>query len=180
MNSKSSSRECKHYREMVSLFVDTELEQVNEHALLKHLAGCSECQAYLDILMKFKVVKQKDHVEYPTELDSSIFEELKVRKNVYAYGKIDPQPVPVRLPLWKRRIAISMPLAAAFMFVVLLGLGSIIYTFEGPTGPVRQSIETIFLGHPRVEVRDQFIYPMPMQTVIAGKEQLRLQRSENL
>ncbi len=180
MNSRTSGRECRQYREMVSLFVDTELEQEHEHALLKHLAGCPECQSYLDILMKFKVVKQKDQIEYPSELDSSIFEELKVRKNVYAFGKIDPQPAPVRLPLWKRRIAISMPLAAAFMFVLLLGLGSIVYTFEGPTGPIRQSIEAIFQAHPRVEVRDQFIYPMPMQNVIAGKEAVRLQRSENL
>lgn len=176
MNGKFSLRNCKQYREMVSLFIDTELEQDDEHALFRHLAGCEECQSYLDVLMKFKVAKQRDHMEYPSELDSSIFEELKIRKNVYALGKIDPQPV--HLPLWKRRIAVSMPLAAAFMFVILLGLGSIIYSIEGPMGPVRQSIVSMFQAHPRVEVRDQFIYPMPMQTVVAGKEQL--QRTQNL
>jgi hypothetical protein len=170
MNGKFSRRNCKRYREMVSLFIDTELEQENEHAMLRHLAGCEECQSYLDVMMKFKVVKQHDQVEYPSELDSSIFEELKIRKNVYALGKIDPQPV--HLPLWKRRIAVSMPLAAAFVFAVLLGLGSIIYSIEGPAGPVRQSIVAMFQGRPRIEVRDQFIYPMPMQTVVAGKEQL--------
>ncbi len=176
MNSKFSRRDCKQYREMVSLFIDTELEQGHEHALFKHLGGCEECQSYLDVLMKFKVVRQRDQAEYPTELDSSIFEELKIRKNVYAFGKIEPQPV--RLPLWKRRIALSMPLVAAFMFVVLLGLGSIIFNIEGPLGPLKQGIVSIFQGHPRIEVRDQFIYPMPMQTVVAGKEQL--QRTQNL
>lgn len=176
MNSKFSRRGCKQYRELVSLFIDTELEQENEHALFKHLANCEECQSYLDVLMKFKVVRQRDQVEYPSELDSSIFEELKVRKNVYAFGKIDPQPI--RLPIWKRRIAISMPLAATFMFVILIGLGSIIYGIEGPTGPVRQSITAMFQGQPRIKVRDQFIYPMPVQNVVAGKE--RLQRTENL
>ncbi len=178
MNGKFSRHDCKRYREMVSLFIDTELEQGHEHILFKHLAGCEECQSYLDVMMKFKVVRQRDQVEYPSELDSSIFEELKIRKNVYSIGKIDPQPI--HLPLWKRRIALSMPLVAAFIFVVLLGLGLIIYNIEGPTGPIRQSIVTMFQGHPRIEVRDQFIYPMPMQTVVAGKDQIQLQRTQNL
>ncbi len=171
MNSTRSRRDCRHYREWISMFIDTELESDSQQKLFKHLAVCDECQEFLDVQMKFKVARQNDEIEYPIELDSMIFEELKVRKNVYALGKIDPPAE--RVPFWRRRVALSVPTAAALVMMSLLSVGTFMYAVDGKILPIRQSIISLLKQERQYEkvfvVQEAYVYPQPVYDIIAAK-----------
>ena len=177
MSAIRSRRDCGQYREMINMFVDTELEQDSQHQLFKHLSACNECQNFLEVLMKFKVVRQHDTVEYPAELDSMIFEELKVRKNVYTIGKVDP-----RIPFWKRRFALSFPMAAVFVLAFALSVGSILYTIGGKVLPIRESLAAMIQQGRQYEkvfvIQEAYVYPQPVFDVIAAKHETKEQHPQ--
>ncbi len=180
MNSKRSHRNCKQYHEMINMFVDTELDQDSQHQLFKHLALCDECEEFLDVIMKFKVAKQQDQIEYPPELDSMVFEELKVRKNVYTIGKIDPPAV--KIPFWRRQIALSFPIAAVLVLSFLIGVGSLVFTAEGKRLPIREGLVSLMQQGRQYEkvfvVQDAYIYAQPECDVIGVKSENKDQRPQ--
>jgi hypothetical protein len=165
---------CTYYREQVSLFVDNELDAGSQTKLFDHLAGCMECHLFLDSIMQFKSMKHRDTTIFPTEIDSSIFEEIKTRNYFYKLGRKGLQ---VKVPFWKRRVALSLPALTAMIVAVAIGISTLfvnILSVGGqPTLPPTAAVEQ----STRVEKREVIVYGVPGVTVYgqstkAGKSEL--------
>lgn len=154
---------CEEQKERISLFIDGELETVQQVDLFKHLAACYDCQFFLDSMLKFREMRRSECVAFPGDLDEVVLSELTSRKAAYNHVG---DPTRTRISFWKRRWAVPVPLAVGLgILVLILGIvsaGTLIRNAEqeGPwktyftsgQGTVQQPKVIIIYGMPQVEV----------------------------
>lgn len=153
---------CTDYKEQISRFVDNELEPLSQIALFDHLAECMECQLFLDSLMKFKSLKNREEVEFPSEIDEGLFNEVNRRRFVYRLGK---RGLEVKTPFWERKVAMPMPALAAMIVVAVLGVSSLFVNLLAPGRALQAEASQRPQTERVVQTRETIVYGLPAMTV---------------
>jgi len=70
---------CDEIRELLSLYIDNNLEQEQMTEIEKHLLVCGACKKeFEEIVILINAMKNLPEVEFPTQFDSRLREELKI------------------------------------------------------------------------------------------------------
>ena len=153
---------CTNYREQVSAFVDNELDPGSQTQLFDHLANCSECHLFLDSLMKFKSMKHQEELEFPTEVDGYLFEEINRRKFVYKLGKVG---IKVKPPFWERRVALPVPTLTVILAALFIGVSTLFMNFLTQSGGPKPQPAQSPVAERKVETRETIVYGVAGVTV---------------
>ncbi|MEK9139243.1 MAG: zf-HC2 domain-containing protein, partial [Bacteroidota bacterium] len=109
---------CEGYQEQVSQLIDNELGERESPALFGHLSMCAECRGFLHTTFRLRSgLQEHGPLLAPTHLDEKVLGPAIVKK-----GRVPDRLVTPSI-LWKRRVSLPIPVAAAV--IVLLMLGSI-------------------------------------------------------
>lgn len=115
-------------RDILSAFIDGEIGSPWQEALAAHLASCQDCSALVEHLQS---TRQALHLEEGPDWRGSM---ERVRRGILAHaaGRL------ARVPLWRRRLAVPVPLAAAAAALVLCtGAALIAVSLRATVGHVR-------------------------------------------
>jgi anti-sigma factor RsiW len=121
---------CEEYKEQISAFLDGELPDNQAGRVFEHLPTCSDCRAFLSVLMKVRKAVAAEEVPWPEALDERILSEIGRRKTSSVSVRSR------RTPLWARRFSWSPGFAAAAIILAFL-LGGVIGSFL-PARPVQE------------------------------------------
>lgn len=105
---------CDQYQESANLFLDGELDVQSEVELFRHISHCEECRSFVDVMSRISSVKDAEKIQFPPALDDKLFTRLAGSRR----GR------PARssfIGMFRREIAISLPLAAALVVILLFG-----------------------------------------------------------
>ncbi|MCX6143362.1 MAG: zf-HC2 domain-containing protein [Ignavibacteriales bacterium] len=135
---------CETYEEQISALIDHELKDEETEVLFAHLSTCRRCrhslQSVLDLRSDFG---EQVPPMAPKELDEKVLQS-ETRPKLYAGDR-----KPMTLQVWKRRISIPMPVAAAMAIVLVAGTIVLTSLWTSP--------QTIYVTTlPTVEVRGNF------------------------
>jgi hypothetical protein len=94
-----------HYEQLVSQFMDKELDSRSEQELFLHLSTCEACRDFLRASWQLQadILQGKPRREIETESSPAV----PARARVY--------------PLWITRISIPLPAAASIIFLLIIG-----------------------------------------------------------
>ena len=127
---------CTTYQEEINHFIDGEMGTGQQVELFQHLAGCADCQSFIDAMVRMKEATRNEQITYPADLDDAVLGQVLSRT-----------PSPVRIQgrmkrdanIWKRHITLPVPLAAS-LAVIIIGLGLLLgRLFVPPTEPQQHS-----------------------------------------
>jgi anti-sigma factor RsiW len=104
-------------RDILSAWMDGELEAPWSRAVEEHLAACAQCRERLAVLERTRALLRAD-----PEPDLAAPME-RVRQSVLAQGLAQPSPV---ARFWQRKVALPVPLAAAAVLLVMLLAGALV------------------------------------------------------
>lgn len=124
--------DCANHQELVSRFVDGELELRLQSELFGHLASCSACQELVDALVRLKAVIKRERVQYPQELDEAILGGI-LRSGPGAAAAAVESALPASG--WRRRVTAPLHVAVPVVIVIILAgilLGRVIFPPEVP------------------------------------------------
>jgi len=102
-------------REILSAWLDGEIDAPWDHALEVHVGSCQDCQSRLERLE----ATRRALLEAPMPDWRPAME--RVRRSLIARGLARDRPVPV----WRRRMSLPVPLAAAAILLVMLLAGAL-------------------------------------------------------
>ena len=107
---------CDMYEEQVSALVDNELKEKEMVLLFGHLESCSSCRRSLQMVLDLRSdLGERVPPTAPKELDEKILNS-EVRSKLYAGDR-----KPMALHMWKRRISMPVPIAAAITMALIAG-----------------------------------------------------------
>ncbi len=94
-----------HHEQLVSQFIDRELDSRSENELFLHLSRCDSCRQFLRASWQLQadILQGKPR----REIESSRSSAVHPRARVY--------------PLWVTRISIPLPAAASIIFLLIIG-----------------------------------------------------------
>jgi hypothetical protein len=113
---------CSEHQERVSLFIDGELEPRQQVELFQHLAGCEECQSFIDTMLRLKEVRQHENILYPTEIDDTVLAMLTNHRSS------PPQGFNVLGEFFRRHISIPVPVVTGLVIAAIL-VGFFMHSF---------------------------------------------------
>lgn len=87
---------CENYQELISAYVDGETYDEETSKLFFHLGDCAECRMFMGSVLRLQSVLRED--ELPVTIETH----------------------PSSRSLWKRRLVVSYPIAAALALLMLL------------------------------------------------------------
>ena len=90
------------------MFIDDELRAADHDSLFKHLSECADCRLYLQWMLRLREIEHREQVAYPADLDDKILAVagISVSRQIQ--------------PLWRRSVRLSIPVAAAAVFLIVL------------------------------------------------------------
>ena len=145
---------CEGYQEQVSQLIDNELEEQESPAMFAHLSTCAECRGFLHTSLRLRSgLQEHGPLLAPTHVDE------KVLGTAPSKRRLVPDRLAIPSVLWKRRVSLPVPVAAAV--IVLLMLGSIALSslwFRGPE-PQFQAQTVYVTTLPTVEVQGYYSQP---------------------
>jgi anti-sigma factor RsiW len=123
---------CANHQELLSRFVDGELELRLQSELFGHLASCSACQEWVDGLVRLKAEIRRERVPYPQELDEAVLGGI-LRSTPGRTTAAVEQALPGGG--WGRRVTAPLRIAVPVVIVIILAgilLGRVIFPPEVP------------------------------------------------
>ena len=108
---------CIEHKEQANLFIDGELESRQQMELFKHLAECTDCQSFVDAIVRTKEASRREQIQYPADIDETLFSKIASRKITSSRNE---QHSHARTIFWRRRVTLPAPLFAAAVIVVLV------------------------------------------------------------
>jgi anti-sigma factor RsiW len=107
---------CDMYEEQVSALIDNELNEEEAESLFRHLSTCLSCRRSLRTVLDLRSdLKEQEPPLAPAELDEKVLQRAASEKRYVGDRK------PMAMRVWKRRISIPMPVAAAITIVLIAG-----------------------------------------------------------
>ena len=103
---------CPDQEELLNQFIDGELDLSGQIGLFTHLAECSECRSFVDTAAHLRDIRRNEQITYPPEIDELVMSRL------HHIGEA-PQPQTGSGQFWKRKYAVSLPLAAACLVLTI-------------------------------------------------------------
>jgi anti-sigma factor RsiW len=114
-------------REILSAFLDGEVESPWREAVSEHLAGCDECRSLLSRMEATRRLLREDASHDP----AGPMERIRARMLSQDIRR------PIAVPLWRRRLSVPIPLAAAASaFVFLMAVALVLALFRLNIGTV--------------------------------------------
>lgn len=146
---------CVRYQEMMSRFVDHELEGAETAEVFAHVGTCSRCQEFFHGVLKLRVaiVQERDAQYVPAPVYQSNKKKPLFFESMIALHN--------RIRLRDRQITLSLPVAAAITSL-LIGISVAATMFSiGHSQPQQQALvvqprEVILLTLPAVEVHGYY------------------------
>lgn len=107
---------CDMYEEQVSALIDNELNEEGAELLFRHLSVCPSCRRSLRTVLDLRSdLKEQEPPVAPAELDERVLRRAAGEKRYAGDRK------PMALMVWKRRISMPLPLAAAITIILIAG-----------------------------------------------------------
>jgi predicted anti-sigma-YlaC factor YlaD len=129
-------KQCEEYQEIVSAYVDGESTSEETAEVFFHLGTCAECRTFMTSLLRLESFLQAN-------------EEI-------ALGKA----VPVHMPLWKRKISLSYPAAAAAIVFMLI-TGSLFFIQRSQPPEIINKTQTAYVYVTSLPPVDVVASPLP-------------------
>jgi hypothetical protein len=107
---------CEEMEYKINLFIDNELDIEEQPELFKHLAGCKECNTFLNTGLKFRKVAKKEEIIYPEILDERILSRLSFK---HAEEKKE-KSLKMKKSFWTFRLAIPVPALIVILILTIL------------------------------------------------------------
>jgi len=132
---------CDTYEEQISALIDHELKDEETGMLFAHLSTCRTCRNSLQSVLDLRSdLGEQVPPMAPKELDEKVLHS-ETRPKLY-----DGDRKPMTLLVWKRRISMPVPIAAAITIVLIAG-GVALSSLMSKT-------QTVYItAFPAVEVR---------------------------
>ena len=156
--------DCTSRQEQTSLFIDGELSMSDQVDLFKHLAVCTECQLFLDSLLKWKEIQRRESVQFPAEIDEAVLSGIEqgdaVRRDLPRRNERIPS-------FWGKRITLPVPMALAVGAALVIAVALLI-SFVARSPEPDQALRTIFAGKkmPSQPTTIIFLYGLPEVQVV--------------
>ncbi len=132
---------CHEQQQNASGFIDGELDPARQAILFAHLAGCTECQSFMETSMRIR--DRHEDIEYPADLDETVLGRLMRAREIRVAG------------FWRRRVVLPVPaLAAAAIILIFLMVGLFNRGREQskPAGFAQPTAVIMIYGIPPVEI----------------------------
>ncbi len=141
-------------KEILSAYLDNEVEPPWNQRIREHLQRCARCRKIVDELKGVRELLHRD--PEPDFRDSLGRVKAQVRQSAYGLQVSNPWPVPVGepsggVPLWKKKVTVPLPLAAATAALIVV-LGAALGLFSSRTDLRQVSIRTGPAGMTEVQV----------------------------
>ncbi|MDR2924061.1 MAG: zf-HC2 domain-containing protein [Treponema sp.] len=102
-------------RQWLSVYCDNEMDSPWKEKMESHIAGCAECAEKLAEYRKISLALAPAEDEFPGEAQQRVLRKLETSGLYPAYGN---RPA-WRPPVWKRRVSIPVPAAAAAVLLLI-------------------------------------------------------------
>jgi anti-sigma factor RsiW len=140
--SEAIVKTCEEYQELVSAYVDGEILDDETAELFFHLGACPECRQFLSSVLRLQSFMQVTDV--PDNRHAAMKQEIDAPDSRLVAMK---QP-----PMWKRKLAVSYPVAAAVVALMLLSGGLYATKQTQPPAVIHQT-------------QTEYVYLAPMDLV---------------
>jgi hypothetical protein len=107
-------QECS-FRQWLSVYYDGEMDSPWKEKMEAHIAGCADCAKQLAAFKNISHSLAPAENELPDEAQQRVLQKLETSGHYSGY-KDHPAWAP---PLWKRRVSIPIPAAAAAVFMLI-------------------------------------------------------------
>jgi anti-sigma factor RsiW len=141
---------CEEYQEKISRYLDSDLTDREAQDLFSHLAGCTQCRSMLHNMIQLQsVIHRSPAPEPPESLDRKVLSipepPFRGRRKALSGGA----------NLWKRRLSLPVPAAAAALLAVLLTTVLALTMWFRPVEQVKHANPEVqyIMGLPEIEVR---------------------------
>jgi hypothetical protein len=105
-------QECS-FRQWLSVYYDNEMDSPWKEKMEAHIAGCADCAERLEAYKKISL--SLTPAEIPQEARQRVLQKLETSGYTFGHGS-RPAWGP---PIWKRRVSIPVPAAAAAVFMLI-------------------------------------------------------------
>ena len=107
---------CEMHEKQISALIDHELGDEEMGPLFAHLSTCPTCRGSLQSVLDLRSdLGEQPPLIAPKELDEKVLHS-EMRPKLFASDR-----KPISLLVWKRRISMPVPIAAAIMIVLIAG-----------------------------------------------------------
>ena len=107
-------QECS-FRQWLSVYYDGEMDSPWKEKMEAHVTGCADCAKQLEAYKKISLSLDPVENEIPDEAQGRVLQKLENSSGRYSsYRNLIPLEGP---PVWKRRVSIPIPAAAAAVFI---------------------------------------------------------------
>jgi len=107
-------QECS-FRQWISVYYDGEMDSPWKEKMEAHITGCADCAKQLDAYKNISLSLAPEANELPDEAQQRVLQKLETSGHKFGYG-YRPAWGP---PVWKRRVSIPIPAAAAVVFMLI-------------------------------------------------------------
>jgi anti-sigma factor RsiW len=125
---------CEQYEEIVSAYADGEANDEETAELFFHLGTCAACRTFLKSVLRLDTFMLLNERSGKKHLATAI-----------APARTPAKPLN-RVPIWKRKLAISYPVAAAIIIMMLASAGmAVVQSTQAPTVINSTSKEYVYM-----------------------------------
>jgi hypothetical protein len=107
-------RECS-FKQWLSVYYDGEMDLPYKEKMEKHIAGCADCAGQLEAYRKISLSLRHAEDDSTEEAMQRVMQKLEAGRPYADYRK---RPI-FSAPIWKRRVSIPVPAAAAVVFMLI-------------------------------------------------------------
>jgi len=108
------NKECS-FRQWISVYYDNEMDPQYKKKMESHIAGCADCSKQLEAYKKISLSLPQPCGQLMGEAQQRALQKLEAGRLYSGYGS-RPAWGP---PIWKRRVSIPIPAAAAVVFMII-------------------------------------------------------------
>jgi hypothetical protein len=108
-------QECS-FRQWLSIYYDGEMASPWKEKMESHIAGCADCAKQLAAFKNISLSLAPAENELPDEAQQRVLQKLETSGHFSGY---ENRPAWGPPPIWKRRVSIPIPAAAAAVFMLI-------------------------------------------------------------
>ncbi len=166
---------CPQKEELLNQFIDGELDLSNQVDLFKHLAECSECRAFVDAAVRMREIRRKEQIPFPPDIDERVFSHLPQTRVMVRSQR---GPATVSPGFWRRRFAVPLPLAAAFLAITIffgVMIGRLLVLNSGEKGSAEEKLSAT--ARPATVI---MIYSVPPVEIVGNASVKKINHTEQI
>jgi hypothetical protein len=159
---------CSDKQEQITSFLDGDLSTRDQIELFKHLTSCTDCQSFIDVMLRMRDVQKREQISYPIEIDEIILSQIGRLR--YTPNTQAPHIKPIKQSVLPKRITLPLPLAiAAAAAAIIVGFlmnymffrspGNSVVPVNYPAQYAQPTAVIFYYGMPPLEVTSSALIP---------------------